>query len=186
MKVSNLPNAICVLRMLLVVPILWTLSAEKFTSTLLLFLVAGFSDGLDGFLAKQFDWRSELGALLDPIADKLLLVATFLAVTLLGLIPVWLTACVIGRDLLIVSGALGYHYLVGPVQGAPSLASKLNTALQILFILLVVARAAYGWPGEAVIIALGAGVFVTTVVSGIDYIWTWSRRAFLASRERTA
>lgn len=186
MKLSTLPNAICVLRMLLVVPILWALAAGAYELTLLLFLFAGFSDGLDGFLAKRFGWRSELGGLLDPLADKLLLVCVFLAVTLLGLVPAWLTSCVIGRDLIIVSGALAYQYFVGPVRGEPTPVSKLNTVLQLLFILAVVSRAAYGWPAESLVIVLGAGIFVTTVVSGIDYVWTWSRRAMRVSRGRTA
>ncbi|MGH8494557.1 MAG: CDP-alcohol phosphatidyltransferase family protein [Gammaproteobacteria bacterium] len=186
MNLSVLPNAICVMRMLLIVPILWTLEAGAYELALALFAIAGFSDGLDGFLAKRFGWRSELGGLLDPLADKLLLVSVFLAVTLLGLVPAWLTSFVIGRDVLIVFGAIAYQYFVGPVHGRPTAVSKLNTILQLLFILVTVAHAAYAWPADSLVTVLGAGVFVTTVVSGIDYVWTWGLRARRTLRGSTA
>lgn len=186
MNLSALPNAICVMRILLIAPILLALTAGEYELTLLLFALAGFSDGLDGFLAKRFGWRSRLGGLLDPLADKLLLVSVFLTVTLLGLVPAWLTSVVIGRDLLIVCGALAYRWLVGPVDGRPTPVSKLNTILQLLFILAAVARAAYVWPAESLVTVLGAAVFVTTVVSGIDYVWTWSLRARQTLRGHTA
>lgn len=177
MNLSVLPNAICVMRMLLIVPILWALQTGEYELTLVLFAIAGFSDGLDGFLAKRFGWRSELGGLLDPLADKMLLVSVFLTITLLDLVPVWLTSFVIGRDVLIVAGAIAYSAFVGPVQGRPTAVSKLNTLLQLLFVLVAVAHAAYAWPADGVVIVLGAAVFVTTVVSGIDYIWKWGLRA---------
>ena len=181
MKLSALPNAICVARMLLVVPILWALARGEYVLTLWLFALAGFSDALDGFLARRYGWRTRLGSLLDPLADKLLLVCVFLAVTLLDLVPTWLTLVVIGRDVVILVGALAYARVVGSLQGEPTAVSKLNTVLQLVFILAVIARAAYGWPTDGVIVALGAGVFVTTIVSGIDYVWTWGRRALRAS-----
>jgi cardiolipin synthase len=182
MKLSALPNAICVARMLLVVPILWALARGEYVLTLWLFALAGISDGLDGFLARRYGWRTRLGSLLDPLADKLLLVCVFLAVTLLGLVPAWLTMFVIGRDLIILAGALAYARVTGQLQGEPTAASKLNTLLQIVFIFAVIAEAAYALPARGIVVALGACVFVTTVVSGIDYVWTWGQRALRTSR----
>ena len=112
LRLSHIPNLICVFRIVLVWPIVVSLLDGRYLHSLLLIALAGFSDGLDGFLAKHFDWRSRLGGLLDPIADKLLLVSTFLTLTITGLVPVWLTAVVILRDVTIVSGGLAYHVLV--------------------------------------------------------------------------
>ena len=95
----------------------------------------------------------------------------------MGEIPVWLAAVVIGRDVVIVAGALAYNYLVKPVPGEPTRISKLNTALQMLFVLFVLSRAGFGWPDKITITLLGAAILVTVVISGVDYVWSWSRRA---------
>ena len=182
MSPSQIPNLICVLRIVLVLPIVWALVEERYGLALVIFAIAGLSDGLDGFLAKNFGWHTEVGALLDPIADKLLLVTVFLALTYLGMIPVWLMVVVVARDIIIVSGALGYQYLIGPVEGRPTAVSKVNTALQLLYVLAVVAHAGYGWPTSSVLLAIGSIMFVTTIVSGMDYVWSWGRRAWQASK----
>jgi cardiolipin synthase len=148
--------------------------------------VAALTDALDGFLAKRFGWTSELGKVLDPLADKLLLLTVFICLSIVGIAPWWLTALVILRDLVIVFGALTYRQLFGPVRGSPTAASKLNTLCQILFCLAVVATAAYGWPGATAVTALGALVVLTTAVSGIDYVLTYSRRAADLARARAA
>lgn len=177
-RAAHIPNAICILRILVVIPIVASLLAENFRAALLLILIAGFSDGLDGFLAKTFDWRTRLGGLLDPLADKLLLLATILTLTSMHLTPMWLAAVVIGRDLIIVSGATVYNYLIGPVTPDPSVISKINTACQLLYMLLVIANAAFGFPPDLGILLVGAAVLVTSVVSGLDYVIRWSIKAF--------
>lgn len=177
LRASHIPNLICVLRIVLVAPIVVYLLADEFQLALLLILIAGFSDGLDGFLAKRFDWRTRLGGLLDPAADKLLILAVFLTLTYIGLTPVWLTAVVIGRDVIIVSGAVAYNTLIGPVRPEPSIISKLNTACQLLYMLLVIAQPAFGWPLSSIILITGAGVLVTSVISGLDYVLRWSAKA---------
>lgn len=179
---SNIPNMICIVRILLVVPIVVLLRDGDFAVALLLIFIAGFSDGLDGFLAKRFDWRTRLGGLLDPAADKLLLVAVMLTLTSLQLVPLWLTAVVIGRDIVIVSGAVAYTLLIGPVKPAPSRVSKFNTGLQLLYVVCVIARQAFGWPPAMVLVMTGSAVFCTSVVSGIDYVLCWSRKAVAAGR----
>jgi len=179
-KASYIPNLICVLRILLVVPIVISLLDGQFTTALVLIFIAGFSDGLDGFLAKRCDWRTRLGGILDPLADKLLLVAVMLTLTTLDLVPLWLTCVVIGRDVVIVSGAVAYNFLIGPVKPAPTVISKINTMLQLLYIVLVIAQQVFGWLPPIAIVLTGTGVFCTSAVSGMDYVMRWSRTALSA------
>jgi cardiolipin synthase len=176
-RASQIPNCICVLRILLVLPIVLCLLSGEWRWALLLIFTAGFSDALDGFLAKRFDWRTRLGGLLDPIADKLLLVSVFLTLAYLGTVPVWLAAVVVGRDLVIISGALAFNTLIRPVKPEPSKISKLNTSFQLIYILFVISSLSFGWPQPISVTVTGAGVLVTSVVSGLDYVVRWSRRA---------
>jgi len=177
MSLNWLPNAISIMRIALVAPILMLILKGSFVWALALFWLAGFSDGADGYLAKRFNWHTRLGALLDPIADKLLVAGLFITLAYTGDIPVWLAATVILRDVVIIAGATAYNFLVRPVQGEPTRVSKLNTALQLLFLLFVISRAGFGWPEEISITVLGASVLITVIISGADYVWSWSRRA---------
>lgn len=177
MSLHWLPNAISVLRIVLVVPILYLITLHQYSLALLLFFVAGISDGLDGLLARTFNWRSRAGALLDPLADKLMMAGSFAALWFTGLLPLWLALLVIARDLLIVVGAIFYNFLIKPVEGEPTRISKLNTAFELLLVFSVLARAAYGWPDPVVVVVLGAAVLVTVVISGIDYVWSWTNKA---------
>ena len=177
MSLRWLPNAISLLRIAMVVPILIYIVNGRYGMALGLFFVAGFSDGVDGYLAKRFDWHTRIGALLDPIADKLLVGGTFITLVSVGLIPVWLAALVVVRDVVIVGGATLYNFLIKPVEGEPTRISKLNTALQLLFIVFVLSRAGFDWPDEIAVTVIGAAVVVTIIISGIDYVWSWARRA---------
>ncbi len=165
------------MRIALIAPILVLILQGSFGWALALFCLAGFSDGVDGYLAKRYAWHTRLGALLDPIADKLLVAGLFITLAYTQDIPVWLAAVVILRDVVIVIGAAAYNFLVRPVQGEPTRISKLNTALQLLFLLFVLSRAGFGWPDQISITVLGAAVLITVVISGVDYVWSWSRRA---------
>ena len=144
---------------------------------LVLICIAGLSDGLDGYLARRFDWRTRIGGLLDPLADKLLLVTVILTLTFMNLTPVWLACVVIGRDLIIVIGAILYHYLIGSVTPDPSVISKINTICQLLYIIVVIVHQASGWPLEIGILLAGAAVLFTSLVSGFDYVIRWSAKA---------
>jgi len=172
------PNAICIIRVLLVAPVVVCLLDERFIAALVLIVIAGASDALDGFLAKRFDWRTRLGGLLDPAADKLLLVSVFLSLTYLGRIPVALTAIVVLRDVVIVLGACSYQLLIGAVKGEPSAISKLNTACQLSFVLLTITQAEFGWPPRIALLMLGAAVVFTSITSGLNYVLRWSKRAW--------
>jgi len=186
MTLRFLPNLLCVLRMLLVYPVARAILDEHYGQVLTLFAIAAFTDGLDGFLAKRFGWTSEVGKHLDPAADKLLLTTVFVCLSIAELVPWWLTAIVLLRDVVIVAGAGVYRLLFGPVRGDPTMQSKLNTCCQIVFCLAVVNAAAFEWPPEPALVGLGALVFITTAVSGLDYVLIYSRRAAAVSRARAA
>ncbi len=177
MNLRWLPNAISLFRIILVPPILILITRDRYDVALLLFVLAGFSDGLDGYLANRFQWHSRFGALLDPVADKLLVGCTFILLALLEQIPIWLTTIVILRDVVIVGGATIYNFFVRPIEARPTRISKLNTALELLFLLFVMSRAGFGWPEEISITVLGAATVVTVVISGIDYVWSWTKMA---------
>jgi cardiolipin synthase len=176
-KRSDIPNLITVLRILLVAPIAWALIHQQFILALALFFVAGFSDGLDGFLAKHFGWRSRLGAMLDPLADKALLVASFAALSWVNLLPLWLLVLVVCRDVVIVAGAVAYNFRIQRLEAQPTLISKVNTVLQILLVLLVIVQQLTPAVPAGLVPLLIYAVTVSVVWSGLDYVITWSRRA---------
>ena len=180
----DIPNLITLVRILLVAPITYALLHEAYQLALLLFAVAAISDGLDGWLARRNGWSSRLGAILDPMADKLLLVAAYLSLGWVGVLPAWLVAIVMGRDLLIVAGAGLYRWLVGPFVVRPSLVSKLNTFFQILLVVAVVLSLAL-YPLSDAMIELRIGlVALTSLLSGGHYVWSWGRRAAVTLRSR--
>lgn len=177
MRARDIPNLITIGRIILVVPVTWALLDGRYMLALVLFFIAGFSDALDGFLAKQFDWSSRLGALLDPLADKALLISCYAALTWTGLLPFWLLVLVVLRDVVIVTGAVIYNYRVERLDAHPTLVSKLNTFLQIVLVLLVIVYQATGFGDSQWITWLVYTVTASIVWSGVDYVVTWGRRA---------
>ena len=177
MNLGWIPNAISLMRIALIVPILMLILRDEYGWALGLFFFAGFSDGLDGYLATRFNWQTRLGGLLDPVADKLLVAGMFITLAWVQQIPAWLAAVVILRDVVIFCGAVAYNFLIEPVQGEPSRISKLNTALELIFLLFVLSHAGFGWPDAITQTVLGAAILVTVVISGADYVVSWSRRA---------
>lgn len=175
MSWRHLPNAISIVRLLLVPPVLALILVGNYGWALALFMTAGISDGLDGFLAKRYGWTSELGGILDPLADKLLLVTTVLALTARDLLPLWLTVAVVLRDVIIVSGALAYRTLFGHLHAAPTLVSKLNTL--VLIVLVVAVLAVHGFRFPLTLWPLFALSFALALVSGVGYVLHWGRRA---------
>ncbi|HXS28650.1 MAG TPA: CDP-alcohol phosphatidyltransferase family protein [Steroidobacteraceae bacterium] len=177
MILRHLPNLICIARIGLVWPTVAALERGNFELAMLLFIVAAVSDGLDGYLAKRFHWTSELGKLLDPAADKLLLVSVFVSATWLGLVPRWLTAAAVARDAMIALGALVFRMWFGPLRGRPTPLSKLNTGMQLAYLLAVMSQAAFHFPSIPALTALAAVTLLTTIASGLDYITAFTRRA---------
>lgn len=176
MKLKHIPNLICVGRILLVAPIVWSLLRERYGLALALIFIAGSSDALDGYLARKYDWRTRLGGLLDPAADKLLMFAAFVTLTWIGFVPLWFTVVVIGRDLIIIGGTIVYQLFVAPVHGEPTRMSKLNTVLQISFILLVTSHAWIGQPTMLALQLLGLVILITIAISAAQYVTTGIRR----------
>ena len=174
----DIPNLLTVGRILLALPLVAVMVQQRFSLALGLFALAGVSDGVDGLLARRYRWTSRLGAILDPLADKVLLVTSFLTLGWLGVLPAWLVTLVIVRDLIIVGGALAYHVLIGTVELRHSLLSKFNTFMQIVLVLtVVVAQVPVALPAWTVP-ALVYTVVITTVASGADYVWVWGWRAW--------
>ena len=178
----HLPNLICLIRIALIWPIAAALNAGEQLAALSLFVAAGVSDGLDGYLAKRFHWTSELGKVLDPLADKLLLVTVFVEAAWLGLIPWWLSATVVARDVLIGLGALVFRVWFGPLRGRPTVLSKINTAVQLVYVMLAMLNAASGLPPREMLDAAAALTFAATLLSGLQYVVTFTRRAWTPAR----
>lgn len=178
---KSLPNIISALRILLVVPTVYFLLQHQYTHALIVFVIAGLSDGLDGFLARRYGWTTRLGSFLDPMGDKLLMTASYFMLGFLNVFPLWLVALVIGRDLIIVCGALAYRFLVQDITMQPLLISKINTVCQIFLVLLTIyALSAFPfaakvpqWVGTGTMYIVAA----TTLLSGLSYVFIWSKRA---------
>jgi cardiolipin synthase (CMP-forming) len=178
--VRHLPNLICLIRLALIWPVAAALARGHFLLALSLFTVAAVSDGLDGYLAKRFNWTSELGKFLDPCADKLLLMTVFIELAWLNLVPWWVTAAAVARDVMIGLGALVFRMWFGPLHGRPSVISKINTAAQLLYLATVMLSDAAGFPPREVPDALALLTFVTILLSGYHYMATFTRRAWSA------
>lgn len=173
---SQVPNLLTLLRICATPALVLLLDERAYQSALLLFLAAGITDGLDGFIAKRFNCITRLGALLDPIADKMMLLSAFVMLALIEDIPFWLLVVVVFRDILIVGGYLILVNLNVNVQMRPSQISKLNTFLQISLVTAILVVKS-GWLNEPMLVnVLIAGVLVTTVLSGAHYVWVWGIR----------
>jgi cardiolipin synthase (CMP-forming) len=186
LPLRQIPNGITSIRILLVVPTALALAHHQLLIAILLFGVAALSDAADGYLARRYGWRTELGAVLDPLADKLLLATVFVTLAYLKLVPIWLMGAAVARDVIIVAGALLFRSLIGPLEVRPSIVSKFNTLCQGGFIMAVVGREEFAVPPAWVVMLLGSLVFVTVAVSGIDYVLIYGRRALNVAKPRAA
>jgi cardiolipin synthase len=172
-SISQLPNLITIFRIALVPVLILLLKEQEYAMALAVFVIAGVSDGLDGFIAKRFHFESRLGSILDPLADKTLLVSSYVMLMLLNHLPFWLMLTVAFRDLLIVGGYLVYTSIVGPVQMRPSWLSKLNTFMQIALVIVILGQQAFQLIYTPMVDALIYAVLLTTVASGLHYLWVW-------------
>jgi cardiolipin synthase len=173
MNASQLPNLITALRIVAVPVLILLLKEHDYRAALAVFVAAGLSDGLDGLIAKRFNYVSRLGSILDPIADKLLLVSTYVMLALLDYLPFWLVLAVVSRDALIVGGYLIYTNLYGPAQMRPSGLSKLNTLAQITLAVAVLAQLAMDHLLPLFTQGLVYVTAATTIGSGMHYLWIW-------------
>ncbi len=175
-EARHIPNILTVLRIILVFPVGWCIVQEQYEMALFLFFVAGFSDLLDGFLARHYDWVSRLGSFLDPAADKVLMTVAYFSMAEQGMIPRWLFYVVVGRDVLIVSGALAYKLVTDALEMQPLMISKINTGMQITFILFMLLQAVFGMFPTWSVTAFIYLVLCCTLLSGIFYVVEWANK----------
>ncbi len=173
-----LPNILTLFRMLSVGPIVYLLLTGSYRSAFVVAFCAGISDLLDGYLARRFGWMTHFGGVLDPLADKLMLVTTGITLAWLGYLPAWLVALMVLRDVLIVCGGLYFHHRIARITTAtPSTLSKWNTLFQIMLVVCVMLSLAFpgfDGPWASWLIAI---VAITTVLSGLQYVMIWTAKA---------
>lgn len=169
-----LPNAITLTRIALVPVFILLAKDQDYLPALLVFALAGASDGLDGFIARHYNLHTRLGAILDPVADKTLLVSAYVMLSVLGHIPFWLVLSVVFRDVLIVGGYIVYTLVFGPAHMRPSLLSKFNTLMQVVLVVAVLVQQAAVLPlAPWLVDGLIYLTLATTIGSGLHYLWSW-------------
>jgi cardiolipin synthase len=173
MNAVNIPNTLTLARIVLVPLVVWLIITHEMLAAFVLFLLAGLSDAADGYLAKRFQWRTELGAYLDPIADKLLLVSIYVTVGFSDHLPAWLVIAVVSRDILIIGAFLLSWVLSRPVAVHPLLISKANTLAQIVLAGLVLAELGLGLGLHDLITFLIPLTGALTIISAAAYFWAW-------------
>lgn len=173
--VISLPNIITLFRIALVPMVVWAIASGELELAFWMFLAAGLSDALDGFLAKRFDMQTELGAYLDPLADKALLVSIYVSLAVVGLIPRWVAIAVVSRDVMIIGAVVLSLVMEKPVAIRPLVVSKINTAVQIAFAAFVLASTGFGIMVPQLMMLGMIAVGILTVVSAAAYLAEWMR-----------
>jgi cardiolipin synthase len=169
----NIPNILTLGRIVLVPLLVWLIISHEMTAAFLVFLLAGLSDAADGFLAKRYGWHSELGAYLDPIADKALLVSIYVTLGFAGHLPVWLVIAVVSRDILIVGAVVLSWMLSRPLSMQPLLISKANTFAQIVLAGFVLGELGLGLGLHRLVAVLIWVTGALTIFSAAAYFWEW-------------
>ena len=182
---------ISIFRIILVIPVVYYLLQHKYSLAFIIFLVACVSDYIDGYIARRYQWESQLGGWLDPIGDKILLNSVYLVLWSMDLIiPDWLLFCIIGRDIMIVGGVLYYYYRIEKITAHPTLISKINTLMQLVLVLLILIKLSY--PTFAASVAddiINATMYIVvglTLMSGAWYFIIGMRRMRRAVFVRTS
>lgn len=173
----QLPNLLSILRLLLVPVTVELILEGRLAWAFWVFVIAGVTDAIDGFLARVLDARTKLGGYLDPLADKALLIGVFVTLGVTGVLPTWIVVLVVFRDLLIVGGAILYQMVVGPPQMKPLLVSKANTVAQVALGAGTLAVEGLDIDAGPLLGVLTGTVAATTIASGAAYLWVWGRRA---------
>lgn len=172
----SVPNIITIARILLVPLTIWLIVTGRYGLAFWIFIVAGISDGVDGFIAKRFHLTTELGSYLDPLADKLLLVSIYLSLGLSDVVPAWLVILIVSRDVLIIGGVLLAWVIEKPVGLKPLALSKVNTAGQIILAGCILAALGFNLVGEGFLAVGYYLVAALTIVSGAQYLRAWARQ----------
>ncbi|STX30101.1 phosphatidylglycerophosphate synthase [Legionella beliardensis] len=180
MMLKYIPNALTIFRLLLIVPFLTFLYTHDYAIAFYLYIIAGVTDNLDGWLARHYNWQSLLGSFMDPLADKLLIASSFISLALIGSLPWWLVLLVFFRDLTISFGVIAWYlFMPKKIYFQPTILSKFNTMLQLMVVTLCLFELAflkfiptYIFDGLIILTA------VTTAITYFDYVWTWGRKAY--------
>ncbi len=171
----SIPNLITLGRILLVPVVVWAITAGQMRVAFVLFLAAGITDAVDGFLAKRFGMATELGAYLDPLADKAMLVSIYIALGITDAVPRWLVILVVSRDIMIVSAVILSWLVDRPLPLKPLPVSKLNTVAQISLACVVMAALGFDFDATMAVMALTALVTALTLLSIAFYVAEWVR-----------
>ncbi len=179
MILKYIPNALTILRLILIVPFLMFLYHHEYVHAFYTFFLAGFTDGLAGWMARHFNWQSFFGSFADPLADKLLVASSFISLALLGSLPWWLVVLVFLRDLTITMGVVAWYFLIQrKIDFEPSLLSKFNTLFQLTLVTLCLLELAYFKLPPHVLNGLIILTAITTASSFIHYIWAGINKAW--------
>lgn len=179
MILKHIPNALTLFRLGLIVPFLAFLYQHNFVYAFYMFILAGFTDGLDGWLARHFHWQSMLGSFIDPLADKLLVASSFISLAIIGELPWWLVILVFMRDLTISMGVMAWYWFVQrKLDFEPTLLSKINTSLQLALVTFCLFELAFFVFSPYLISTLILVTALTTAATYIDYVCTWGKKAY--------
>jgi len=175
--IKQIPNILTTLRLILAVPICLLILDRNYSTVLWIAFIAGLSDAADGWLARKLDALTRFGAIADPLSDKALLVSAYVAFAIVGLVPVWVAAIIIVRDVVIIIGAIAYHWWFGRYEVTPSFWGKTSTCVQIIYALILLTHQVYPiFP--TLIFQISLWLLISLVViSGGHYIYTWGKKA---------
>jgi cardiolipin synthase (CMP-forming) len=169
----NIPNLISIMRLTLVPLVVWAISQQHYTIAFWTFVIAGVSDAIDGFIARQFNMHTELGAYLDPLADKALLMSIYVTLAITHAVPLWIALVVFSRDVMIMGAVVVSWLMEKPIEIRPSILSKANTTAQIAFAALILAGLSLNYALDNIINTTIWGVAATTVLSALHYLYEW-------------
>lgn len=173
-----IPNALTTFRLLLIGPFLLSFYHQHFVDAFYLFLLAGITDGIDGWLARHFNWQTPFGSFFDPLADKLLVACSFISLALINQLPWWLVLLVFMRDLTISTGVMAWYYLLRrQIDFKPTYLSKINTVLQLILVTVCLFELAFPPLSFHLIPYLIVLTTATTTLTYIHYVWTWGKKA---------
>jgi len=181
-RILSIPNALTLARILLTPFIVYAILGEDTGIALILMGVAGLTDMLDGAIARMMDQKSTVGAFMDPLADKLMLISAMVTLFISGLVPLFLFLAVVFRDIVIVLGAIAYELVTRRLEMRPSMVGKMTTASQIALVLTILARKAWEWPAEPLLDGLIWLTFALTCISGVHYLVSWTKKAMALER----
>lgn len=179
MILRHIPNVLTLIRLALIAPFLVFLYQQDYVNAFYIFILAGFTDGLDGWLARHFHWQSLFGSFIDPLADKLLIASSFISLALIGILPWWLVLLVFLRDMTISFGVVAWYWFIQrKLDFKPTNLSKINTILQLALLTLCLFELAFFKFVPYLIETLILLTTMTTASTFVDYVWTWGTRAY--------